>query len=477
MAFWAVIRESPFNFSEWTVELGGKSPNVIFADAEMEKAIKGSLWAVFSTTGQECVAGSRLFVERHVYHEVLSSLTEQASRLRVNHGFAEKVHIGPVISQQQVDRIVDYIDSGKQAGAELVTGGERLGGDFAKGYFLPPTIFSHERDDLKIIQEEIFGPVAAITPFDSWEELIQRVNVTRYGLAAGIWTQDISKPLVPVLKAERGKREVYTAIFIGLDAIPLDEQVEHRHGVSQAALEISPNPVHHPLEVAYQGQHGEHRFDNHARVPLAPLANPEVFRMPVFLDKAFITEQHHPGSIALGDLLKGAAVVDIGRVDLPIHDQTQMIEHKTQFASDDPTPVRQPFLADLLLAAAFPARVEQFDAIGVDQTNERRVGHKALGPMPVGVEQPKQTCAHGQLWKQLPVVSLQPAIKGAIAHPFEGEQNGNRDYFAGIETGLRMLLRIGHLIIHAAKQVDDKIFGSHEGSLLWSGGLLEQCTS
>ncbi len=220
---------------------------------------------------------------------------------------------------------------------------------------------------------------------------------------------------------------MYAAIIIDLDAVPLDEQVEHRHCVSQAALEISPHPVHHLLEMAHQGQHGQHCFDDHARIPLAPLANLKVIRKPVFLDKAFIAEQHHPGCIALGDLLKGAAVVDIGCIDIPIHDQTQMIEHETRFASDDPTPVRQSLLADLLLAAAFPTRMEQFDAIGVDQTDERRVGHKALGPLPMGIEQPKQTSAHRQLREQRPAVSLQPAIKGAIPYPFEGEPNGNRD--------------------------------------------------
>lgn len=110
-----------------------------------------------------------------------------------------------------------------------------------------------------------------------------------------------------------------TAIFIDLDAIPLDEQVEHSHRVSQTALEISPNPVHHLLEMAHQGQHREHRFDDHAGIPLTPLANAEVFRMPVFLDIAFITEQHHLSGIALGDLLKVAAVVDIGCIDIPIN--------------------------------------------------------------------------------------------------------------------------------------------------------------
>jgi len=131
----------------------------------------------------------------------------------------------------------------------------------------------------------------------------------------------------------------------------------------------------------------------------------------------------------------------------------------------------------LSLAAAFPARVEQFDAIGVYQTQQRRLCHKAPGPMPMAIEQPKQAGAAGQVREQRPQVSLQPAIKGAIANPFEGEQNGNRDHFAGIETGLGMLLRLRHLVIHTAKQVDDKIFGSHESTLLLSGRLLEQCTS
>src|SRR4030066_753598 len=146
--------------------------------------------------------------------------------------------------------------------------------------------------------------------------------------------------------------------------------------------------------------------------------------MPVLFDQALLAEQPHSGGIALGNLLKGAAIINVGRVALPIHDKTQMIEHKTQLAPDDPTAVRQPFLADLSLASAFPARVEQLDAISVHQTEQGRVCHKALRPMPMGIEQPKQTGAAGQMREQMPVVSLQPAIKGAIANPFEGEQNG-----------------------------------------------------
>ena len=181
------------NLKRVSLELGGKSPLVIFADADISKAVKGATWAGFSTAGQECVAGSRLFVERPVYNEVLQGLAGGTQRLRVDQGFAEKVHIGPIISQQQLDRVVSYIQSGVESGAEVVMGGERLGGERAQGYFMAPTIFAHQDDELKIVKEEIFGPVVAATPFDSWEELVKRANNTSYGLAAGVWTSDVSK--------------------------------------------------------------------------------------------------------------------------------------------------------------------------------------------------------------------------------------------------------------------------------------------
>lgn len=180
------------NLKRVSLELGGKSPNVIFADADMSKAVRGAIWAVFSTAGQECVAGSRLFVEKPVYEQVVEGLAAQAQRVRVGDGFS-KAHIGPIISAPQLERIMGYISNGRAQGAEIVTGGERLGGDLADGYFLPPTIFAHQDDSLALVQEEIFGPVVAVTAFESWEELISRANQTRYGLAAGVWTQDVSK--------------------------------------------------------------------------------------------------------------------------------------------------------------------------------------------------------------------------------------------------------------------------------------------
>lgn len=181
------------NLKKLSLELGGKSPNVIFADADLPSAIRGAHWACFSTSGQECTAGTRLFVEESVYEQVAEGLVEQAGKLRVGTGFTEKVHVGPIVSERQLERVLGYIDAGRATDAEILTGGERLGGDLAEGYFLGPTIFAHDDDSLALVQEEIFGPVLALTSFSDWDELIARANSTRYGLAAGAWTQDISK--------------------------------------------------------------------------------------------------------------------------------------------------------------------------------------------------------------------------------------------------------------------------------------------
>jgi acyl-CoA reductase-like NAD-dependent aldehyde dehydrogenase len=181
------------NLKRVSLELGGKSPNVIFADADLSKAVKGAVWAIFSTSGQECVAGSRLFVEKSIFQEVVAGLVQEAARIRVGNGFGPRVHLGPLISAGQLERVLGYIEAGRHSGAELVSGGARLAGEHAQGYFLPPTIFTHNDDSLPLVQEEIFGPVAAVTPFEDLSELVQRANQTRYGLAAGVWTRDISK--------------------------------------------------------------------------------------------------------------------------------------------------------------------------------------------------------------------------------------------------------------------------------------------
>jgi acyl-CoA reductase-like NAD-dependent aldehyde dehydrogenase len=181
------------NLKRVSLELGGKSPNVIFADADLEKAIKGATWAVFSSSGQECVAGSRLFVEKPIFQAVVDGLAAQAARIRVGPGFAPKVHIGPIVSEKQLATVLGHIEGGRQAGAEVVAGGQRLGGELSGGYFIPPTIFTHTDDSIPLLQEEIFGPVVAVTPFEDWDELVTRANNTRYGLAAGAWTRDLSR--------------------------------------------------------------------------------------------------------------------------------------------------------------------------------------------------------------------------------------------------------------------------------------------
>ncbi|MFN8472831.1 MAG: aldehyde dehydrogenase family protein [Anaerolineae bacterium] len=187
-----IVQASAGNLKRVSLELGGKSPDIVFADADLDAASRGAMFAIFSNMGQSCIAGSRLFVESSIRDEFVERMAERARGLRVGPGLSPKVHLGPLISQEQLDRVQGYISSGVQEGASLHTGGERIA-ELGDGYFLQPTIFTDVHDSMRIVQEEIFGPVVAVTPFDDMDELIPRANGTQYGLAAGIWTRDIGK--------------------------------------------------------------------------------------------------------------------------------------------------------------------------------------------------------------------------------------------------------------------------------------------
>jgi aldehyde dehydrogenase (NAD+) len=178
------------NLKRVTLELGGKSPNIVFADADMDKAIEGSHFALFFNQGQCCCAGSRLFVERKAYNEFVDRSVDRAKRRTVGDPFNSNTEQGPQVDLDQFNKVMSYIESGKREGASLKCGGERVGD---KGYFVAPTVFADVGDNMKIAQEEIFGPVMSIIPFDSMDEVVQRANNTMYGLAAAVWTRDISK--------------------------------------------------------------------------------------------------------------------------------------------------------------------------------------------------------------------------------------------------------------------------------------------
>jgi acyl-CoA reductase-like NAD-dependent aldehyde dehydrogenase len=171
-----------------TLELGGKSPNIILPDADLEQAIRGSFQAIYFNTGQACNAGSRLFVHRDQFDEVVGALAKAASKTQVGPGLDPGTHLGPVVSAEQLERVRSYIESGRNDGAELVTGGGSGNGD---GYFVEPTLFSATDDSLKIAREEIFGPVLVALPYESLEEVAARANDTDYGLAAGVWTRSL----------------------------------------------------------------------------------------------------------------------------------------------------------------------------------------------------------------------------------------------------------------------------------------------
>jgi aldehyde dehydrogenase (NAD+) len=178
------------NLKRVSLELGGKSPNIVFADADFEEAIEGAHFALFFNHGQCCTAGSRLFVEEKCYDEFVEHSVARAKKRVVGNPFDCTTDQGPQVDQTQMEKILSYIESGKKEGASLLAGGKRFGD---KGYFVEPTVFADVQDNMKIAREEIFGPVMSIIKFKSVDEVVKRANATVYGLAAAVWTRDIGK--------------------------------------------------------------------------------------------------------------------------------------------------------------------------------------------------------------------------------------------------------------------------------------------
>ena len=180
------------NLKKVSLELGGKSPNVIFDDANLEAALNSLPWSSFYNSGQECTLGSRVYVQESIYDKTVESLKEKAAAMTIGDGL-NNPDLGPMISEEQLKTVVDYIQTGEQEGATLVCGGTRCNGALSSGFFLEPTIFSTQQENITIVREEIFGPVVVISKFKDFDEAIRKANATEYGLAAAVWTNDLSK--------------------------------------------------------------------------------------------------------------------------------------------------------------------------------------------------------------------------------------------------------------------------------------------
>jgi phenylacetaldehyde dehydrogenase len=185
-----IVHAATGNLKKVSLELGGKSPNIVLEDADIEATIPGAASAIFFNHGQCCCAGSRLFVDKKIFDKVVDGVAQNASKIRVRQGFDPDSDMGPLVSEEQLNKVCGYLESGKKEGAKAVTGGGREGN---RGYFVQPTVLVNTTDNMKVVQEEIFGPVVTAIPFSDINEIAAKANDTIYGLAAGIWTRDIKK--------------------------------------------------------------------------------------------------------------------------------------------------------------------------------------------------------------------------------------------------------------------------------------------
>jgi acyl-CoA reductase-like NAD-dependent aldehyde dehydrogenase len=188
-----LVKASAGNLKKLSLELGGKSPNIVFADADLEAALKGVFMGIFFCQGEICSAGSRLFVEQTIYDEFVAQLAGMAKSVRLGHGLDPETKMGPLVSRSQQERVLGYIEQGKAAKANVLAGGGKPDGLLAEGFFVEPTVFSQVTNEMSIAREEIFGPVVCALPFKDLADAIRQGNDTPFGLAAGVWTRDLRK--------------------------------------------------------------------------------------------------------------------------------------------------------------------------------------------------------------------------------------------------------------------------------------------
>ncbi len=188
-----IMKAAAGSLKKVSLELGGKSPNVVFADADLDAAVKGAVSGIFYGKGEVCTAGSRLLVEEKIHDPFMEKLVERSKKMTPGDPFDAKTRLGPLVSKGQMERVLGYIEAGKADGAQVLTGGKRAAVGNGKGYFVEATVFDQVEQHMRIAQEEIFGPVLATLRFENLEEAIEKANATVYGLAAGIWTKDIKK--------------------------------------------------------------------------------------------------------------------------------------------------------------------------------------------------------------------------------------------------------------------------------------------
>ena len=188
-----LVKASAGNLKKVSLELGGKSPNIVFDDADMEAALKGVFFGIFFCQGEICSAGSRLFIQRGIFDDFVSELTRMAHGVKLGHGLNEDTKMGPLVSRNQQQTVLKYIDVGRNESATIATGGKAPNGQLADGFFVEPTIFTDVNNRMAIAQEEIFGPVVCAIPFDDVPDVVTQGNDSPFGLAAGVWTRDIRK--------------------------------------------------------------------------------------------------------------------------------------------------------------------------------------------------------------------------------------------------------------------------------------------